>query len=270
MRIKLIGGVCAAAAVAFLAGPVLADPSASLQAGYDYSTTSFSGIHLNANGADVSGNVDLPLMANWTVQADAAYQTQQASVSGTTISAHVTDGELSAFYSAHMGRVGVLGGTGQYSESIGGGSENVNASYYGAFADWYAGDHFTVSARGGGVSANQGLGSSSFYGARLTGYAPHDIALYGAVNYVSFHGSTISQTNAGLGGEWLVSKQTPFAVTAGWTNSQLKEFGATITSNVYSIGGKFYFGAGKSLRERQREGAETWGATSPLTSFFLF
>jgi hypothetical protein len=270
MRIKLISGVCAAAAVAFLAAPVLAAPSGSLQAGYDYSTASTSGVHLNSNGADVSGNVDLPIMANWTVQADAAYATQTAKISGTSIDAHVTDGELSAFYSAHMGRIGALVGTGQYSESLGGGSLNLNANYYGAFGDWYAGPHITLSARGGGVNANQGLGTSSFYGARLTGYVCPDGALYGTYDYVSFHGSDIKVTNAGIGGEWLVSHQVPFSVTAAWTNSQLDEFGAKLTSNVYSIGGKFYFGAGKSLREHQREGAETWGATSPLKSNFLF
>ena len=271
MRINLIGGVCFAAATAFLASPALAGPSGSIQAGYDYSTASISGVHLNSNGADVSGNINLPVTANWTVQADAAYQTQSAHVLGNSIDAHVTDGELSAYYSANMGRLGALVGTGQYTESLGGaGSQSVNATYYGAFGDWYASEHLTVSARGGGVSANQGLGSSSFYGARITGYAPHDIALYGTVDYVSFHGSSVSETNAGISGEWLVSRQTPFAVTAGWTNSQLKEFGATLTSNVYSIGGKFYFGAGKSLREHQREGAESWGSRSPLTSFYLF
>jgi hypothetical protein len=270
MRIKLISGVCLAAATAFLAGPVLAAPSGSIQGGYDYSTGSILGQSYHTNGGDVSGNVDLPVFANWTVQADAAYQTQQTSIVGTSVSAHVTDGGLSAFYSAPMGRIGALVGTGQYTESLGGGSESINATYYGAFADWYAGDHITLSARGGGDSANKGLGSSDYYGGRITGYVCPDVALNGTVDYVAFHGSTFTVTNAGIGAEWLVSHQTPFALTAGWTNSQVNESGLKFTSNVYSIGGKFYFGAGKSLRERQREGAETWGATSPLHSFFIF
>jgi len=274
MRIKLISGVCAAAAVAFLAAPALAAPSGSIQAGYDYSTTSFGGDTLKSNGGNVSGNVDMPVFGNWTVQLDGAYMATQGTVAGLTIKPQVTDGQLSGFYSAHMGRIGALVGTGQFKETLSAGgtsvSENFNATYYGVFGDWYGGDHFTVSARGGAVNANQGLGSSSFYGARLTGYLPHDTALYGTVDYVSFHGSSISQTNAGISGEWLVSKQTPFAVTGGWTNSKLSEFGSSLTSNVFSIGGKFYFGAGKSLREHQREGAESWGATSPLHTAFLF
>jgi hypothetical protein len=274
MNIKLFSGVCVAATTLLLAAPALAQVSGSVQAGYDYSTTSLGGQSLNSNGGNVSGNVDMPVFSHWTVQLDGAYMASQGSVSGLTIKPQVVDGELSGFYSAHMGRIGALVGTGQYRETLSAGgssiSENLNATYYGAFGDWYAGDHFTVSARGGGVNANQGLGSSSFYGARLTGYVPHDIALYGTVDYVSFHGSSVSQTNAGVSGEWLVSRQTPFAITAGWTNSKLSEFGSSLTSNVYSIGGKFYFGAGKSLRDHQRDGAESWGATSPLHSMFLF
>lgn len=274
MNIKLFSGACVAATTLLLAAPALAQVSGSVQAGYDYSTGSTSGVHLNSNGGNVSGNVDLPVFGKWAVQLDAAYEASQTSTSGITIKPQVFDGAASGFYTAQMGRIGALVGTGQYKETVSGfggsASQTINATYYGAFGDWYAGDHFTVSARGGGVNANQGLGSSSFYGARLTGYLPHDIALYGAVDYVSFHGSSISVTNAGVSGEWLVSRQTPFAVTAGWTNSQLKEFGSTLTSNVWSVGGKFYFGAGKSLRDHQREGAESWGATSPIHSFFIF
>ena len=269
MRNGLIGGVCLAALL--IAGPALADPSGSIQGGYDYSTASVAGHSLHTNGGDISGNVDLPVAANWTVQGDAAYQAQSTSVAGTSINAHVTDGGVSGFYSAAPGRIGALVGTGQYSESVtGGGSETFNATYYGAFGDWYATDQLTLSARGGGVSGTKGLGSSDFFGGRVVGYLSHDIALNGTVDYVAFHGTTLTVTNAGIGGEWLVSRQTPFAVTAGWTNSQLKEGGTTITSNLFSIGGKFYFGAGTSLRDRQRSGAETWGATSPLHSFFLF
>lgn len=269
MRIGLIGGVCLAA-ITLVAGPALADPSGSIQAGYDYSTASIFGESFHTNGGNISGNVDLPVASNWTVQADAAYQGQTAKISSTTINAHVADGGVSAFYSATPGRFGALVGYGQFGESLGGGSETLDASYYGAFGDWYASDRITVSARVGGVSGDKGLGSSAFAGGRVVGYLDHDIALNGTVDYVAFHGSDLTETNAGLGAEWLVSRTTPFAVTGGWTNSQLKEFGATITSNVFSIGGKFYFGAGSSLRDRQRSGAETWGATSPLRTFFLF
>ncbi len=274
MNIKLFGGACIAATTLLLAAPALAEVSGSVQAGYDYSTTSIGGQSLNSNGGNVSGNIDLPVYSKWTVQLDAAYQEQSGSVLGLTIKPQVLDGAVSGFYSASMGRIGALVGTGQFKETLsaGGGSvsETLNATYYGAFGDWYAGDHFTISARGGGVNANQGLGSSSFYGARVTGYAPHDIALYGTYDYLSFHGSSVNLTTAGISGEWLVSRQTPFAVTAGWVNSKLSETGSSITSNVYSIGGKFYFGAGKSLRDHQRQGAETWGASSPIHSFFLF
>ena len=62
----------------------------------------------------------------------------------------------------------------------------------------------------------------------------------------------------------------PFAVTGGWTNSQLKEFGAKITSNVWSIGGKFYFGAGKSLRDHQRESRDLGRDLAANRSFFVF
>jgi hypothetical protein len=274
MRIKLFGGACLAAATVLLAGPVLAAPSGTLQGGYDYSTGSVLGQSFHTNGGNVSGNVDLPLNANWTVQADASYQGQSATASGGggSIDSHVTDGALSAFYSAHMGRIGVLVGEGGFNESFGGGggSANFNATYYGLFGDWYAGDHLTVSARGGGVSASNGLGTSQFYGGRVTGYLSHDIALYGTVDYAAFHGTDVTATNAGIGGEWLISHHTPFALTAAWTNSQVKEFGVSINSNVFSIGGKFYFGAGGSLRDRQRDGAETWGATSPIRTFLLF
>ena len=63
-------------------------------------------------------------------------------------------------------------------------------------------------------------------------------------------------------------KTVPLSVSLGYTDTRLAEYGS-ISFNTYSVGLKYYFGAGATLRDHQRSGADTWAASSPIDSLLL-
>jgi hypothetical protein len=260
MRVQLFSGVCLVAIAAF---PLTAMADAPVAAGTisaGYGQSSFEGIHVD--NWNFAGQAEAPIGAsNWAVQADASYNTEQ--VPG----AHVdtTNGVVSAFYQsrAGMGRVGAAGGYGQLNLA----GDKINDGSYGVFGDWYINPYFTASARFGAVEVSgSGINSTKEYGgAQLVGYALPDLAI--SATYDEYQLSDITHQSATLKGEWLVSKQMPVSLFASYSAVTFKE-GATENIRTYMFGVKFYFGGGGSLRDRQRDGAESWGSSTVLNDLF--
>ena len=261
MRMKLVAGASLLAITLVPAAALAAPVVQSWTLGATYGQSQISGEHLNNWGA--AGQGVLPIGAgNWAVQGDLTYNEQ--SISGTDI--HTTNGVISGFYQdpMGMGRIGASVGYGTLDLA----GETVNNTSYGLFGDWYVSSAVTVSGRFGGLSFSGGgiSTASSYAGAQLVGYATPDVAISGTVDY--FKLGPINDTTESIKAEWLISQTAPISVFASYGNTQLKEFGTTDNINTYTVGVKVYFGGNASLKERQRDGAESWGSTPVIEDLF--
>ncbi|MDE2133485.1 MAG: hypothetical protein KGJ49_02685 [Alphaproteobacteria bacterium] len=149
------------------------------------------------------------------------------------------------------------------------GSFSSNTYNYGAYADYFASQSFTFSAKGGGFSSNPG--SDGYYlGGALKGYVNPDFAIDGAIDYTrftSFGGS--SETDFTIRSEWLISETTPLSIFGGYTYSGFSP--GSFNVNTVFVGIKLYTNGNgaTTLVDRQRTGTLGWSATfAPLSLRF--
>jgi hypothetical protein len=265
------GAVAVAALSALWLAPALAAPvtaSGEVDGGYSYLSADHGGGTANA----WTGNGSAVFMggSNWGGQAGAGYSSLSAKGANETIA----NGTATGFYVGSFGRVG---GSVSYAHLTVSGFAADIASY-GAFGDWYGGEMFTLSARGGAASGTGTSGghSASFNGADYFGgqgvaYLQPNLAVTGTIDYVRLpiSGNAIQDTSYRVGGEYLVSQTLPFAVTAAYSYTTVSIPGFKADSNSFSIGLKYYFGGGGSLEDHQRSGSEGWGASSPVQGLYF-
>ena len=183
-----------------------------------------------------------------------------------------------AFYSLMSGRVGAAAAYGHQSFD----GAKIDAESGGVFGDWYVSDVVTLSARAGLTGGTLDIGgpnislkNSNYVGGQLVGYPCPNLALTGTVENIHLGLSaggaseTITQANYGVGAEYLISTTTPLSVSVGYTDTNISAGGTTLVLNTYSVGLKYYFGAGSSLKDHQRSGTEVWSAGSPITGLLL-
>ena len=253
MRMKLLAGACAVAVCGLWFSQAAADPTATLGGGYSY--TDINGVSGHLNDWGVNGSVALPVVSNWTVQADGSYDNFTGDGGG---SAHTTEVSGTAFWSGAKGRIGATAG---YNE-LGSGGSSVHFENYGGFGEFYATDHLTFGLKAGSLTGD-GL-HTGYVGAEVVGYLTPNLALSG-----TFDNATVSSTHISVWGahaEYLVSQTLPIAVTGGYTQTEL---GGLAHLNTYSIGLKYYFGGKGSLVDHQRSGDETWGTKQSALTFLF-
>jgi hypothetical protein len=260
MLAKTFGAIAAAAAASMIVTPALAAPapvlSGYVDGGYNYTT--IDSFHFN--DWKVEGGVVAPISSMFAVQGNLAYDS--LSIEG--FHENTTTAQASVFATLSQGRLGVSGGY----NNIDVFGSNAHFENYGVFGDWYVSDVLTLSARGGGLTGSGFSGGNDNYiGGQIVGYPCPNLALTGTID--NLHLDFLTQTAYSVGAEYQISKTLPLSVSLGYTDTNLSA-GSTIVFNTYSVGLKYYFGPGASLRDHQRSGAEGWGATSPISSLFLF
>jgi len=270
----LYASVCAAVAVAMPLSPALADApvgfAGTLTGMYGNSFLKGAGTDSSLDSYGISGSgaygFDIP---NFAAEIDGSYG---------HIGTHGNDADTwsiggSIFWASAIGRVG---GTGSYSrvELLGSGSgDQLDTSTYGAFGEYYLNDMITFGVKGGwfhataGFSGCGGEGSScgssatgNYFGGAATWYAIPDVALWTAVDYLTFDSGNF--TTYSLGGEYLFSEMLPISGFASWSNTQISSGGGH--ENTFLFGFKYYFNNnGSTLKDRQRNGTLGWLA-SPI------
>jgi len=142
----------------------------------------------------------------------------------------------------------------------------------GVFTEWYWGDAFTISAKGGYLSAggSQNGGHGHYIAGAVTFYGTPDLAVSGTVDWqtrVSGFGCNFGRpcTRNGIGGvsfgidaEYLPLEDLGLAIFGGWryTESDVpNSLGGDFTDSTLNIGLRYYTGvAAGSLENRHRNG----------------
>jgi hypothetical protein len=254
MNMKLLAGVCAAAACALGAGQAMADPSGTLGVDYNYTTAPGASGHIDDWG--VSGNIAAPITSNLTVQGDAAYDGFNET-GGSNFHTDYISG--TGFWQGAKARIGLTAGYNQ----LGASGFSFNYENYGAFGELYATNQLTFGIKGGGLTAS-GL-HATYFGGEIVGYAMPNLALTGTYDYLGVSGGHINAYGANV--EYLLSSTTPISITGGYTYT---DAGSGFHLNTWMIGAKFYFGGkGTTLVDHQRSGAESWGNKATGLAFLF-
>lgn len=252
--------VMTAVGAAFLfASPIKAEPGAFEEANFsgtltgDYSYVDLDGLP-DPNIKGIGGEGEFALGAGLHVQGNAGYN--YATLPGTHLSNWNLGGSF--FWRGEMGRAGAIVNYTDVHLSVLGSAHTTN---YGAFGEYFANDQFTVGVKGGGFSGDF---SGGYAGIQLTGYVFPDFAVTGAFNYTHLN-RVGAETDLGIQGEYLLSQETPFAVFAGYTYSDISDGGGNVST--FMVGLRFYFNTDgfSSLMERQRSGTVgTIGTFGPI------
>jgi hypothetical protein len=245
--------ILASAAVVALAAPASAAGFDGVLSG-DYAHLEANGGGGSANSWGVSGGGLFGFSPDWAGQIDGGYHHLDGG--GTDANNWNADGSVQ--WRGMWGRVGAVVG---YNSNDGGGGGSINVTNYGGFVDWYAGHAVTVAVKAGGFNANHGV-DGDYAGLAVTGYVMPDFSIAGTYDYTHLQHAG-NENDWGVQAEWLVSETTPISIYAGYTNSRLHGFGGgSETINVWGGGIKFYIDqpGPSTLVDRQRSGAETWGA----------
>ncbi len=253
LRNKILGTACALALGAF-AAPAYADMTNFDGAlGVDYSHLDANQGGGSANAWGGSGSGVFGLGSNFAAEVDGGYHNTSFSGGGGSVNDWNVDGSI--FWRGSMGRVGAVVGY----NSLDGNGNNLNATNYGGFGEWYAGSAFTVGLKGGGFNAS-GHTNGEYVGLALTGYATPDIAITGGYDYTHLS-HVASENDWSLKGEWLISERTPFALYGAYTNSKFSSGGPTI--NTWTIGLTYYCDPDgrATLVDRMRGGTAQWGTS---------
>jgi hypothetical protein len=253
LRSTILATACAAALGA-LSGPALADGMTDFSGvlGADYSNLSAGGGGGSINSWGGSGAGMFGFGSNFAGQVNAGYHTYDVSGGGGSIDDWDVGGSI--FWRGANGRIGATVGY----NSVSGGGSSGNVTNYGAFGEYFAGNMFTLGAKGGALSGG-GIHSSYYLGAEAEFYVMPDLAFTGGYDYDSISSGAVSANTWSIQGEWLVSERTPVSVFAGYDNTSIDHGGPSI--NTWIIGVKIYTDpeGPAPLVERQRSGAEQWG-----------
>jgi len=262
MRNFTLTAACAAAFGVFAAGSAYAaspaDYAVTTQGtlGVDYSYTSVD--HASANTWGGSAAAIVPFGGAFSGQIDGAFHNVEPNGGGNYNDWNVGG---AAAWSFGKGRLGVNAAyTGLGFDGL-----NLDAVNYGVYGEYYVDSRITAGLRGGGLTLNEnafgfhGSETGGYVGGEAVGYVIPDLMLQGQVEYAAI--SHISQTTVGVNAEYLVSRQIPVSVSAGYEYDNLGIYGENVDGNTVKVGVKFYFGGhGAPLVVRQRTGVDSWGA----------
>ena len=246
--ILLLGSICAAGFV-LSAGAAQANGIAGT-ASADYANYSFSGASGSADswGGSVAGRIDTGLW-DMKLQGNAAYH--NISASGISVDNWGLSGN--AYWEPGKGRLGLSLGYQNFDAG-----PSLNITNYGAFAEWWASDAFTLSAKGGGFSGNYGI-DGYYLGGEAKGYVMPDVALSGSVDYTDFNSA--NETDLTAMAEWLVSEDVPVSISGGYRYSDISGFSGHV--NTWFVALTWYCdedGSDPTLAGRQRSGTLNWTA----------
>lgn len=217
----------------------------------EYSFLDFGGADANSWGANGEAAFGLGASGNFGGQINGGYHNLSGDGGG---DADIFDIGGSLFWASQMARAGA---TVAYKNIDLGGGFDVNATGYGAFGEFYAGDFFTIGAHGGGWSGESGgFDSDGFYiGGRATGYVMPNLALAGTVDFL---GDDVGgdATTWGVEAEFQFSQATPISVFGGYRNTS---FDGSGDIDAFFIGLRFYAGgAPMDLVGHHRNGTLGW------------
>jgi hypothetical protein len=268
-RTTLLGTACVFA-TALAAGPAAADQLQGFQgfasAAFGHSGFSDCGGCDDLNSGTFGVGMALPLadLPNLNWQIDGSYSHQWKH--GPSFSQQVWDFGFSPFWAGPQSRFGLD----LAYETVTHFGHRTNG---GAFMEWYWGDAFTISAKGGylsnGGDANGGHGH--YLAGALTFYGTPDLAISGTVDWqdqVSGFGCVfgppctrgdISEVSFGIDAEFLPLEDLGLAVFGGvlFSNTSQPNFlpGGDFTATTFNIGLRYYTGvAAGSLENRHRNG----------------
>ncbi len=231
------------AAALFLAFPSQAEQEANfsgtLTGQYGYAILSGAP---DANIVGTAGEGEFALGAGIHAQVNAGYN--HVSQSGL----HAYDWNVggSPYWKGDMGRAGVI--VNYTKVDIAG--LGIHTTNFGGFGEYFANDMFTFGLKAGGYG---GTLSGAYFGAAMTGYVFPNFAVSGGINYTHLDNAG-AETALSVQGEYLLSEETPIAVFAGYTYSDLSNAGGHVST--FLMGLRFYFNTDgfSSLTERQRSG----------------
>lgn len=160
-----------------------------------------------------------------------------------------------------IGRAGATLGynaSGMHSTALTGIPGLDHVTNYGAFGQYYVGNKYTFSAKGGGFTGDHS-DSGYYVGGQATAYVTPDVAVDGAIDYTNANQLT-GETDYSVTGEWLVSESTPFSIYGGYTYAKYSD--APVDANIWTIGLRFYTdGKGMSLEQHRRSGVLGWAGS---------
>lgn len=239
----------AGVAVFLLATPLLAEPgpfdeanfSSVLTGAYGYETaTALPDISIKG----ISGAGEFALGAGIHVQGNAGYRYD--TLPGTHIGAWNAGG--AGYWQNETVRAGaVVNHTNINFAALGLSADTTN---YGAFGEYFANDSFTFGVKGGGFSGDF---SGGYAGVSVIGYVFPNFAISGGIDYTRFN-HIAAETDLSVQGEYLLSEDTPFAIFAGYTYSDISDGGGR--AHTFVVGIRFHYNTDgyRTLVERQRGG----------------
>lgn len=250
LRNSIIATAGALTLAACITSPVFAMGGFNGLLGIDYShlTVNHGGGSGNDYGGAATGMFNLG--SPFALQLDGGYHHIDISHGGNS---NDWDVGGTALWTGGMGRVGA---TVAYDSADGGGND-VHATNYGAFGEWYAMRALTVGVKGGAFNAS-GDSNGDYFGGALTGYVMPDFSLRAAYDYTHLQ-HVGNENDWSVKAEYLLSERTPVSFYLGYTNSKLGSGGPTVS--VFSVGLTLYCDpvGPESLEAHQRTGAEQWG-----------
>ena len=207
---------CASVLVLALTSPALATEWAGTLSG-SYTHLMATGGDANAVGVDALGSLSL----GWnglSVQANADYNHLW---SGISIDSGAFGGAL--VWSGSNGRIGA----GANYHMV----DSLSATTYGGGGEWYAGEHWTLGVRGGGLSGVGGA-TGGYVGGEVIKYFHPNLSLNLGVDYTSIGG--LHTTDYGARLEYMPWRN--ISISGGYTFADFPGVGL----HMLSIGLKFY------------------------------
>ena len=230
-RISIAAGLGATALASLIATAAQADgwnAAGNLRMEYDH----FNASHFNANLWNGDGSLVVPLGGGgFNIQGDAGYHHLDAS--GFNLNAWTIGG--SAFWRGTGGDIGLSVLHANFSPNPG---SDTSATSYGAFGEWFAGDRFTISAKGGWFNGSHSL-DGNYFGGGLKFYVIPDLSLAGNVQRINFSHGGGHVTDWGGRAEWQFSDSTPLSVYAAYTNSNFSGISNSLSTWTFGVTWRF-------------------------------
>lgn len=250
MSLLIFSGALALAALPFSPAMAAAPMGFAGTISGEYSSLDVDGDNADSWGANGEAAFGLGPSGNFGGQINGGYHNW----SDDFADADVFDVGGSLFWASPMARAG---GTVAYKSIDLGSGFDINATGYGVFGEFYAGDFFTIGAHGGGWSGEAlGFDSDGFYiGGRATGYIMPNLAIAGTVDFFG-NDAGGDATTWGVDAEYQFSQTLPVSVYGGYRNTSFDGGG---DADAFFIGVKFYAGgAPMDLVGHHRNGTLGW------------
>jgi hypothetical protein len=250
---KLLGAACAIALGALIPASASADVAGTLSGSYANGSGGIAGASGSGDLWGIDGALAGTFNNNWGVEGDATYH--DATGGGGNLWSF--GGNL--FWQGMDTRINA---NVTYHDLDGG----LNFTNYGVGAEWFAGNSFTLAARGGALAGDNTSGG--YVGGHATWYFTPDLNLNGGVDYTDL-GHSANFTSEDIGLEWLFSHSFPVSVYGGYQHVDFPSAigGSHGAGNIWFVGIRLYAdGTRGDLVDRQRGGTLGYTGQSP---FFL-